>query len=221
MTDSGSYQLSIYGELEVNNKQIVEFQRDIGSDIAFHLIFQHLLMFMDARRVWLEQTLSREKEALGIKKDMLLAAPVQGSSFPILRERAARELSQLDLMFIPLARPFLLWNHIGIVILWMLSFGKKGTLSCRARASFRGRTSMMFSLAVAWLRSFDSASMLYMPKTEDTWPYGHLSHRTSPYFSCSCPVCSSYNVRELIESERKEELLAAIISMWLLRRCGK
>ncbi len=33
---------------------------------------------------------------------MLLAAPVQGSTFPDLRERAARELSQLDFDIYPL-----------------------------------------------------------------------------------------------------------------------
>ena len=37
MTDSGSYQLSVYGEVEVNNREIVEFQQEIGSDIGVPL----------------------------------------------------------------------------------------------------------------------------------------------------------------------------------------
>src|SRR3972149_11714332 len=37
MTDSGSYQLSVYGEVEVDNAQIVQFQQDIGSDIGVPL----------------------------------------------------------------------------------------------------------------------------------------------------------------------------------------
>ncbi len=34
MTDSGAYQILIYGDVEVTSKQIVEYQEMIGSDIA-------------------------------------------------------------------------------------------------------------------------------------------------------------------------------------------
>ena len=33
MTDSGSFQLSVYGEVSVTNTETLSFQRDIGSDI--------------------------------------------------------------------------------------------------------------------------------------------------------------------------------------------
>ena len=35
MTDSGSFQLSVYGEVEVTNRETLEFQQAIGSDIMF------------------------------------------------------------------------------------------------------------------------------------------------------------------------------------------
>ena len=34
MTDSGAYQILIYGEVEVSQEEIVAYQEDIGSDIA-------------------------------------------------------------------------------------------------------------------------------------------------------------------------------------------
>ena len=37
MTDSGSFQLSVYGEVEVSNQETLEFQQAIGSDIIVPL----------------------------------------------------------------------------------------------------------------------------------------------------------------------------------------
>jgi len=34
MTDSGSFQLSVYGQVSVTNTETLSFQRDIGSDIS-------------------------------------------------------------------------------------------------------------------------------------------------------------------------------------------
>jgi len=34
MTDSGAYQILVYGGVEVNQEEIVEYQKNIGSDIA-------------------------------------------------------------------------------------------------------------------------------------------------------------------------------------------
>ena len=34
MTDSGSFQLSVYGDVEIGNKEVIEFQEAIGTDIG-------------------------------------------------------------------------------------------------------------------------------------------------------------------------------------------
>ncbi len=34
MTDSGAYQILVYGEVEVSQEEIVEYQEDIGVDIG-------------------------------------------------------------------------------------------------------------------------------------------------------------------------------------------
>ena len=37
MTDSGSFQLSEYGDVDINNREVIEFQELIGSDIGTSL----------------------------------------------------------------------------------------------------------------------------------------------------------------------------------------
>ncbi len=213
MTDSGSYQLSIYGEVEINNKQIVEFQRDIGSDIGVPLDIPTPPDVSRMRAEYeLEQTLEREKEALGLKKDMLLAAPIQGSTFPELRERSARELSQLDFDVYPLGAVVpLMESYRYSDLVDVIVASKKGLSPAAPVHLFGAGHPMMFSLAVALgCDLFDSASYaLYAKEGRYMTARGTYHIEQLQHLPCSCPVCSSYNVRELMKSEMKEELLAS------------
>jgi 7-cyano-7-deazaguanine tRNA-ribosyltransferase len=212
MTDSGSYQLSIYGEVEVNNEQIVEFQRDIGSDIGVPLDIPTPpdVSWMRAQSE-LEQTMAREKEALELKKDMLLAAPIQGSTFYSLRERSAHELSQFDFdvypigAVVPLMESYRYCDLVDVIVA-----SKKGLSPAAPVHLFGAGHPMMFSLAVALgCDLFDSASYaLYAKDGRYMTSRGTYHIEQLQYLPCSCPVCSSHNVRELMESEKKEELLA-------------
>jgi 7-cyano-7-deazaguanine tRNA-ribosyltransferase len=212
MTDSGSYQLSIYGELEVNNKEIVEFQQNIGSDIGVPL---DIPTPPDVSRMRaeaeLEQTIAREKEALGLKKDMLLAAPIQGSTFTDLRERSARELSSLDFDVYPLGAVVpLMESYRYSQLVEVIVASKKGLSPAAPVHLFGGGHPMMFSLAVALgCDLFDSASYaLYAKDGRYMTARGTYHLDQLQYLPCSCPICSSLNVRELLESENREELLA-------------
>src|SRR5512139_42248 len=80
MTDSGSFQLSVYGQVSITNTETIAFQRDIGSDIWVPLDIptspasdrqtaeQDLAITM--------QRLREAKEVFG--KDAPIAGPVQG-----------------------------------------------------------------------------------------------------------------------------------------------
>jgi len=92
MTDSGSFQLSVYGEIDVTPPEILQFQRDIGSDIGTPV---DIPTPPDASRetaeIDLETTEERIAEAETIDTgEMLVTAPVQGSTYADLREEAAR-----------------------------------------------------------------------------------------------------------------------------------
>lgn len=212
MTDSGSYQLSIYGELEVDNKEIIEFQQNIGSDIGVPLDIPTPPDVSRTRaETELEQTLTREKEALGLKKDMLLAAPVQGSTFADLRERSALELSRLDFDIYPLGAVVpLMESYRYSELVDVIVASKKGLSPAAPVHLFGAGHPMMFSLAVALgCDLFDSASYaLYAKDGRYITVRGTYHLDQLQYLPCSCPVCSSLNARELLESEQREELLA-------------
>ncbi|MCX9081505.1 MAG: tRNA guanosine(15) transglycosylase TgtA [Candidatus Methanoperedens sp.] len=212
MTDSGSYQLSIYGEVEVNNKEIVEFQQNIGSDIGVPL---DIPTPPDVSRIRaeseLEQTIIREKEALGLRKNMLLAAPVQGSTFIDLRQSCARELSQLDFDVYPLGAVVpLMESYRFSELVDVIVASKKGLSLASPVHLFGAGHPMMFSLAVALgCDLFDSASYaLYAKDGRYMTARGTYHLDQLQYLPCSCPICSSLNARELFESEKREELLA-------------
>jgi len=91
MTDSGSFQLSEYGEISVTNAEILGFQRDIGADIGTPI---DVPTPPDAGRERaaseLETTQRRIEAAQSVDTgEMLVNAPIQGSTYPDLRESAA------------------------------------------------------------------------------------------------------------------------------------
>ncbi|VVB90942.1 tRNA-guanine(15) transglycosylase [uncultured archaeon] len=212
MTDSGSYQLSIYGEVEVNNSQIVQFQQEIGSDIGVPLdIPTPPDVPFERAESELGITIHREKEALGLKQDMLLAAPVQGSTFTELRERAGRELSSADFDVYPLGAVVpLMESYRYADLVDVIVASKKGLSPAAPVHLFGAGHPMMFALAVALgCDLFDSASYALYAKEGRYMTVRGTSHLDNlQYLPCSCPVCSSYDVEELKKSEKKEELLA-------------
>ncbi len=212
MTDSGSYQLSVYGEVEVDNEQRVRFQHEIGSDIGVPLdIPTPPDVSRDRAESELEITISRAKEALALKKDMLLAAPVQGSTFPDLRENAARRLGEDDFdvyplgAVVPLMESYRFPDLVDVIVA-----SKKGLSPASPVHLFGAGHPMMFSLAVALgCDLFDSASYaLYAKEGRYMTVRGTYHVENLQYLPCSCPVCSSLDAEELAKSEKREELLA-------------
>ena len=212
MTDSGSYQLSVYGEVEVNNSQIVQFQQEIGSDIGVPLdIPTPPDVSRERAEAELEITIERAKEALGLKKDMLLAAPVQGSTFPELREKAARRLSEADFDIYPLGAVVpLMESYRFSDLVDVIVASKKGLSPSAPVHLFGAGHPMMFSLAVALgCDLFDSASYALYAKDGRYMTVRGTNHLDElQYLPCSCPVCTSHDAEELIKSENREELLA-------------
>ncbi len=212
MTDSGSYQLSVYGEVEVNNAEIVQFQQEIGSDIGVPLDIPTPPDVSWARaESELEITIERAKEALGLKKDMLLAAPVQGSTFPELREKAARRLSEADFDIYPLGAVVpLMESYRFSDLVDVIVASKKGLSPSAPVHLFGAGHPMMFSLAVALgCDLFDSASYALYAKDGRYMTVRGTNHLDElQYLPCSCPVCTSHDAEELIKSENREELLA-------------
>ncbi len=213
MTDSGSFQLSVYGEVEVTNEQIIDFQQKIGTDIGVPL---DIPTPPDVPRSRAESELKTTIERLAqarelVKDDMLLAGPVQGSTYLDLRERCARELSELNFDIYP----------FGAVVPMMESYryadlvdaivsAKKGLDPTAPVHLFGAGHPMMFALAVALgCDLFDSAAYaLYAKDGRYMTSYGTHHVEDLHYLPCSCPVCIKHTADELRNAEDSEELLA-------------
>ena len=103
MTDSGSFQLSVYGQVSITNTETLSFQRDIGSDIWVPLdIPTSPASDRETTERELGITMQRLREAREVfGSDAPIAGPVQGGIFEDLRERAGREVSESRFPILP------------------------------------------------------------------------------------------------------------------------
>ncbi len=95
MTDSGAFQQHAYGHIEVSPETILDFQEQIGSDIAtvLDVFVEPDLPRADAAQ-GVEVTLQRARAARE-RRAGLLAVPVQGARYPDLRARSASGASEV------------------------------------------------------------------------------------------------------------------------------
>jgi 7-cyano-7-deazaguanine tRNA-ribosyltransferase len=213
MTDSGSFQLSVYGEIRITNLDTIRFQQAVGSDIIVPL---DIPTPPDASRAvagdQLSVTMTRLREAREtLGPDAQLAGPVQGGIFPDLREQAGREVSELGFTFVP----------VGAVVPLMESYryrdlvrvvlaAQRGISPAACVHLFGAGHPSMFALAVAMgCDLFDSAAYALYAK-EGRYLTAHGSYRLDELaeLPCACTVCRSHTATELQKSPEKERLLA-------------
>ena len=212
MTDSGSFQLSVYGDVEITNKEVIEYQEQIGTDIGTSLDIP-TAPFVEREKAEsdLEITLERAREAVEFKKDndieMLLNSVVQGSTFMDLRQKCAKELSALDADLYP----------IGAVVPLMESYHYKELVDVvmnsimylpdnTARHLMGAGHPMIFALAVAMgCDLFDSAAyILYAEDDRLLSTRGTFKLENLHEMPCSCEVCSKYTPDDLRAMPKKE-----------------
>ena len=218
MTDSGSFQLSVYGDVEITNEEVIEFQELIKTDIGTSLDIP-TAPFVEREKAEsdLEITLERAKEAVEFKKEndieMLLNSVVQGSTFMDLRQKCASELSKLDADLYP----------IGAVVPLMESYHYKELVDVvmnsimylpdnTARHLMGAGHPMIFALAVAMgCDLFDSAAyILYAEDDRLLSTRGTFKLENLQEMPCSCEVCSKYTPDDLraMPKEQRRDLIA-------------
>ena len=91
VTDSGTFQSYIYGDVEVGPEEIVAFQRDMGVDIGTMLdVFGRPDMTRDQLENSVKETADRAKPSLSVAgSDMLLNGPVQGGTHSDFRAKSS------------------------------------------------------------------------------------------------------------------------------------
>ena len=218
MTDSGSFQLSVYGDVDITNKEVIEFQEAIGTDIGTSLdIPTAPYVDYDKAKEDLEITLERAKEAISFVKDndyeMKINSVVQGSTYPDLREYCAEELTKLDADLYPIGAvvPLMeMYHYRDLVDAVMHSV--KCLPDSKARHLMGAGHPMIFALCVAMgCDLFDSAAyILYAEADRFLTTRGTVKLENLTEMPCSCEVCCKYTPDDLraMDKEERTQLIA-------------
>ena len=215
MTDSGSFQLAEYGEIDVTTAETLDFQRRIGSDVATPV---DVPTPPDADRDRAERDLATTERALADAAaadtgEMLVNAPVQGSTFPDLREAAGRHAAGTDLDVFPVGAMVPLLNGYRYDdVVEAVTAAKRGLAPDCPVHLFGAGHPMTLALAVALgCDLFDSAAYALMARDGRYLTVAGTEHLAEmAYFPCSCPVCAEHTPDDLRtgDDDAAERLLA-------------
>ena len=211
MTDSGTFQSYMYGDIKLDPIEIVEFQRDIGSDIGTILdIFGTPDQTKTEAENGMKETLKRAKQSVKVKGEMFLACTIQGSVFPDLRERCAKELSKIDADFYPIGGVVpLMEGQRYTDLVRSIIFSKKGLDPSKPVHLFGAGHPLIFPLAVALGCDFfdSSAYAKYANDGRMIFSWGTEKLEDLTELPCSCPVCSKYKASELKKLDENQRVL--------------
>jgi len=211
MTDSGAFQQHVYGDVEVSNREIVEFQSAIGSDLGTMLdVFSEPEHGTARAAADVDETLRRAEEAARVKSErddpgFALVGAVQGGIHPEERTRCAEGLSGLDIDVaaiggvVPLLETYRFRDLVRVIV------ASKQGLSPRLPVHLFGAGHpMVFALAaLLGCDLFDSASYAKYARAgrmmfaDGTRHVSDLEHH-----NCECPACSLHSPAELRKDER-------------------
>jgi 7-cyano-7-deazaguanine tRNA-ribosyltransferase len=210
MTDSGAYQILVYGDVEVSPAEIIDYQERIGSDIATILdIPTGWKVTKEHAAQTVAETLQRAKDLSKIKtrSDILWVGPVQGGRHLDLVAKSAAAMGKLPFQIHALGSPTeVMENYRFDVLVDMIMTAKMNLPIERPLHLFGAGHPMMFSLAVALgCDFFDSAAYAlyarenrYMTE-KGTWRLDELD-----YFPCQCPKCAGKAPKEVANRTPKE-----------------
>ena len=215
MTDSGSFQLAEYGDIDVTTAEIIDFQRAIGSDIATPVdIPTPPDVSRDRAREELQTTQTALQDAEAIDAgDMLLNAPVQGSTYPELREEAGAFAAETSLDVFPIGAVVPLMNGYRYAdMIDVVAAAKRGLAADCPVHLFGAGHPMMLALAVAaGCDLFDSAAYALYARDDRYLTVSGTEHLEElEYLPCSCPICTAHSAAELRSAaeDDRERLLA-------------
>ncbi len=223
MTDSGAYQVLKYGNIDVNQETVMNFEKAIGSDIAVILDKPTGDTNYDEAERSVEETLKNAHEAINLKDDRTIwVLPIQGGRYLNLVEKSAKESSTLPFEMFAIGSPTVfLEKYQYSTIIDMIVNAKKYLPPEKPVHLFGGGHPLIFPYAIALgIDSFDSASYeLYAKDDRYITDYGTEKIEDLEYFPCNCPVCSRYTPKDLIQMDAKERRrLLAIHNLYAIKK---
>jgi len=208
MTDSGAYQLMRYGEIETTNKEILEFQEKINTDIGVILDIPTQSKEEKEIQTTVEKTIKRSKESQEQIKDTdtLYVGPLQGWRKPELFRKCVKKQSKLNFDI----------HALGSIVPTMekykyskliepLRIIKEETPENRPIHLFGAGHPMLFPFLVAMGADLlDSAAYsLYAEDGRYLTSRGTKKVKEMDYLPCNCPVCTENELKEIQENKQK------------------
>src|SRR2546426_6777930 len=206
MTDSGAFQSHVYGDVDVTNAEVIEFEKRIGADLGTMLdVFSEPSHDRTQAAADVEETIRRAKEADSLRGEMALVGAVQGGLHPDLRERCARQVSTLGVSVcaiggvVPLHESYRFRELVRVIVA-----SKKGLDPAKPVHLFGAGHPLVFPLAaLLGCDLFDSASYAkYARDGRMIFPEGTRHVAEVHESGCLCPVCVEHPIQEIAASER-------------------
>jgi 7-cyano-7-deazaguanine tRNA-ribosyltransferase len=212
MTDSGAFQQHAYGHVDVTPEQILAFQRRIGSDITTVLdIFVEPQVSEAEAEAGVDETIRRARAARELTRG-LLAVPVQGGSYPGLRQKSAAAASEIgDVLavggVVPLLEQYRFPELARALIAARPALAPEGVVHL-----FGTGHPISFAFAALFgVDLFDSASYLkFARRGALLFPEGTLEIGSIREPICGCVLCASRPLTEVakLEAGPREQAIA-------------
>ena len=216
MTDSGAYQILVYGKVDVTPSEIVHYQEQISTDIGTILdIPTNWHATKDHAKHTVDETIKRAKQLAKIKTrdDILWVVPVQGGRYLDLVAHSAKQVGELPAQIHALGSPTtIMEQYLFDTLIEMILSAKMNTPSQRPFHLFGAGHPFMFALAIALgCDMFDSAAYaIYARQNRYMTGYGTARLKKLEYFPCSCPICANNTPKDVIDmpQQQRQEALA-------------
>lgn len=225
MTDSGGYQILIYGSVEISNKEIIEYEKNIESDIAVILDIPTGSR-MNINEAWkaVQETIKRAWETLPLIMDskQLWVLPIQGAPYIELLLYSAKVSSKIPYHIYALGSPtvylekYAYEDILEYTILTRINIPPEKPLHVFGV----GHPMIIPFLVAVGADLFDSASyILYARDERLMFEWGTRRLNELHYLPCNCPICSRYDVNELKELEKEKRVnLIALHNLYVLKK---
>ena len=227
MTDSGTFQSHVYGEIDMQPDEILNFQKKIGVDIGtvLDVFCEPETRFEDAKKE-LEETQRRIEESDKNKGSIFLAAPIQGGRHLDLRLKAAEMASQTNAEVFPIGGvvPLMEKNNFEKLAEVIIA-SKKGLDISRPVHLFGCGHPMLFALAsFLGCDLFDSSSYAKFASRDSlmfTWGTRNLEELEE--FPNEFSAAPGITINELkgMEKKKRQKIIAKhnlIVSFTEIRR---
>ncbi len=227
MTDSGTFQSHVYGEIDMQPDEILNFQKKIGVDIGtvLDVFCEPETRFEEAKKE-LEETQKRIEDSDKNKGSIFLAAPIQGGRHLDLRLEAAQMASKTGADVFPIGGvvPLMEKNNFEKLAEVIIA-SKKGLDISKPVHLFGCGHPMLFALAsFLGCDLFDSASYAKFASRDSlmfTWGTKNLDEiEEMPSEFSAAPGLTVKELKEM-KKENRQKIIAKhnlIVSFTEIRR---